>query len=164
MTEDHTAEDVVAEFIDRFNARDWDALAELVAPEATAEIGGPVAPGAVVEVLAEMSMERPGLILTQGTLGEGEPVAVAWVANGDEGPWARVGWFAFSFRDGEEFPVVEFIDYGDAEDDEVDLVYQEPDPAEIPEWIDWKEWDEGAPTAEGEEEQTHVVEEEPAEG
>ena len=145
---DPAGEDVVHAFIEYYNAKDWDEVAGLLAPEPELSLGAGIETDGLVESLIELSLGHPGMLLTRGDKGT-EPVAVAWVPDGEGRPWIMVGYFSFSLIDGSDHPLIEFLDYTDVpEDAEDDLVAEEPAMDEVAEWADWNEWEEGAPAEE----------------
>ncbi len=145
---DPARENVVVRFVDEFNSRNWDGVAALLAADATGSIAGDVAPGELVDALVRVTLENPGVLLTRGEAGS-EPVAVAWLPDGEGSPYTRVGYLSFAFAGGDESPLVEYLEYVDVPAGE-DLVAEEPEPTEVSEWEDWTEWEEGAPRVDAE--------------
>jgi len=145
---DPAAEDVIHAFIEFVNAKDWDEVAALFSSDAEVSLGGGFEIGDPAEALAELAMAHPGMLLTRGDKGP-EPVAVAWLPDGQGQPWIQTGYFTFSIAETGEQPLIELLDYTDVPDDEPeDLVAEEPALDEVAEWEDWNEWEEGAPTEE----------------
>lgn len=144
---DPTVEDVVDAFVEFFNAKDWDEVATLLAPDGKLNLGAGVEGDGVVDSLVELALSHPGMLLTRGERGD-EPVAVAWIPDGEGRPWVRVGYFSFSTVDAAEHPLIEYLEYSDVPEDGAELLAEEPSADEVPEWDDWNEWEEGAPSAE----------------
>ncbi len=144
---DSAEEDVIHAFIEYVNAKDWDGVAGLLSSNVELSLGGPIEAGEVISSLTELTLNHPGMLLTRGDRGT-EPVAVAWIPDGEGKPWIQVGFFTFSLVDGSDHPLIEYLDYTDVPDDDNDLVAEEPALDEVSEWEDWNEWDEGAPTEE----------------
>lgn len=129
--------DAIDAFNEAFNARDLDALLEVVADEVEAPgLGGDRAnlAGAVEDVWDQ----RPTAILTRGDLG-GQPVAILWDI-GDDGRWWRVAPLLFDggVVDG-RLAVVELADDPDAA---AEATADGPD-EEFDEGTRWEEWESG---------------------
>ena len=139
MTDYSAQEANLDEFVDFFNAGDLEGLRELIDDEASAPFFGGTGGDAIVAGAGDIRLRYPGIVATRGELDD-EPVVVAWVP-GQERSYSRMGFFRFSFTDGDE-PLIEHIGYSD-EPDEGRLLAEEPDPADIPEGFDWHEWEEG---------------------
>ena len=137
---DPAGENVVDEFVDYFNARDLDSLAELLAEDVTADFLDLGGREGVIEGIADLSIRNPGLLLTRGELGE-EPVVVAWTP-GENHDYRRLGFFCFTFTDDAD-ALVEHIEYDDSPSDSEAVLAEEPDPVDMPEGLDWQEWDSG---------------------
>ncbi|HWB71869.1 MAG TPA: hypothetical protein VG452_06605 [Egibacteraceae bacterium] len=128
------------EFAAAFNARDLDAILDLVA----ADVECPDMTGDGSSVLAEeleSIWERsPAAILTRAFL-DGAPVAVGWLPD-EDGCWSRAALVCFDAGGG-LLTLVAMPDDADALDRaEAD----EPTGEELEEWSDWSEWDRGEET------------------
>jgi hypothetical protein len=134
-------ESTLDEFVDYLNARDLDGIAELLHPEVTFDTAGGSGSQAVADSLGELVLRNPGVVFTRGELGT-EPVVVAWSPAGDH-DYAPMGSFSFTFLDEDGEALVEHIGYDDGPPDEDRLLAEEPDPADMPEGMDWEEWDSG---------------------
>lgn len=146
---DYSAEEAsLDEVVDFFNARDLEAIRELLDAEVSAPFFGGNGPDVVMQGVGELVLAYPGIVATRGELGE-EPVVVAWIP-GESRVYRRMGYFRFTFtEDGENSEsvngevMIEHIDYSDELDDGT-LLAEEPDPADMEEWESWQEWEEGA--------------------
>ncbi len=151
MTDYSAQEASLDEFVDYFNARDLEALRELLDSDVSAPFFGGTGHEVVMQGVGELVLGYPGIVATRGELGE-EPVVVAWIP-GEQRVYRRMGYFRFTFTEedeGVEDPSVvdgelkiEHIDYSD-EIDDGSLLVEEPDPADMAEWESWQEWEEGA--------------------
>lgn len=146
---DYSAEEAsLDEMVDFFNARDLEAIRELLDAEVSAPFFGGNGPDVVMQGVGELVLAYPGIVATRGELGD-EPVVVAWIP-GESRVYRRMGYFRFTFtEDGENSEsvngevMIEHIDYSDELDDGT-LLAEEPDPADMEEWESWQEWEEGA--------------------
>lgn len=148
MTDYSAQEASLDEFVDFFNARDLEAVRDLLDDEVSAPFFGGVGNESVMQGVGELVLGYPGIVATRGELGD-EPVVVAWIP-GEEREYRRMGYFRFTFTDEVVEPDVvdgelkiEHIDYSD-EIDDGSLLAEEPDPADMAEWESWREWEEGA--------------------
>jgi hypothetical protein len=151
MTDYSSQEANLDEFVDFFNARDLEAIRDLLDDDVSAPFFGGNGHEVVMQGIGELVLGYPGIVTTRGELGD-EPVVVAWIP-GEQRVYQRMGYFRFTFtEDGEgaEDPSVvdgelriEHIDYSDEIDDGT-LLAEEPDPADMAEWESWQEWEEGA--------------------
>ncbi|MBT8166238.1 MAG: hypothetical protein HKO63_01750 [Acidimicrobiia bacterium] len=151
MTDYSSQEANLDEFVDFFNARDLEAVRELLDAEVSAPFFGGNEAETVMQGIGELILAYPGIVVTRGELGD-EPVVVAWIP-GQQRVYRRMGYFRFTFiDDGENGDdpgavdgelKIEHIDYSD-EIDDGSLLVEEPDPADMAEWESWQEWDEGA--------------------
>lgn len=126
------AEAVLDELVERFNARDLEGLAELLAPELISEFLQAGSPEELLASLADLWMREPSLTLTRGERGY-EPVAAAWVADGHA--YRFLGYFEAAFREvGGGEVLLDRLEL--VEDDERDdsLLLEELDPDEMAEW------------------------------
>lgn len=146
MTDYSVEEAALDEFVDFFNARDLEAIRELLDEECSAPFFGGNGHDSIMQGMGELVLGYPGIITTRGELGD-EPVVVAWIP-GEERVYRRMGYFRFSFtEDGERSVIegevqIEHIDYSDELDDG-NLLAEEPDPEDMAEWESWREWEEG---------------------
>ena len=148
MTDYSAQEASLDEFVDFFNARDLEAVRDLLDDEVSAPFFGGVGSESVMQGVGELVLGYPGIVATRGELGD-EPVVVAWIP-GEEREYRRMGYFRFTFADEVVEPDVvdgelkiEHIDYSD-EIDDGSLLAEEPDPSDMAEWESWREWEEGA--------------------
>ena len=151
MTDFSAQEATLDEFVDFFNARDLEAVRELLDDEVSAPFFGGNGHESVMQGMGELVLGYPGIVVTRGELGE-EPVAVAWIP-GEERVYRRMGYFRFTFTEegeGAEDPTlvdgevsIEHIDYSD-EIDDGNLLVEEPDPEDMAEWESWQDWEEGS--------------------
>ncbi len=150
MTDYSAQEANLDEFVDYFNARDLEAISELLDPEVSAPFFGGNGEESVMQGVGELVLAYPGIVTTRGELGD-EPVVVAWIP-GQQRVYQRMGYFRFTFTEegeGVEDPSVidgelkiEHIDYSD-EIDDGSLLVEEPDPSDMAESESWQEWEEG---------------------
>lgn len=122
-------------FVEAFNARDLDLIAEIV----DADVEVPDLPGhgldALRDELERLWLGSPGIILTRAVL-DGSPVAVSWMPD-DEGGWWRSGLYTFD-EDGGVLVVVEMPDDPALLDEALaDTPEDEPPDEEV----SWPEWD-----------------------
>ncbi len=140
-TPDAGGENVLDEFVDYFNASDFDELALLLDEDVTVPMLGATGREDVARGLGELSLRNFGLIFTRGELGE-EPVIVAWLPV--EGHvYRRMGYFVFSFTDDDGESLIEHIDYDDTPLQGQALLAEEPDPDDLAEGDEWHEWETG---------------------
>lgn len=151
MTDFSAQEASLDEFVDFFNARDLEAISELLDAECSAPFFGGNGHDSIMQGIGELVLAYPGIVTTRGELGD-EPVVVAWIP-GEERVYRRMGYFRFTFTEegeGAEDPTIvdgevriEHIDYSDELDDGT-LLAEEPDPEDMAEWESWQDWEEGA--------------------
>ena len=128
------------EFVDAFNARDLDAVLSLAHQDVECpDIHGDGA-SALAEELSAIWERSPVTLLTRAFL-DGAPCAVAWLPD-EEGCWARAALVCFDAADGLLSLVTlpedaDALDRAEAED---------PDGEELPEGVDWPEWERGEAT------------------
>lgn len=125
-------------FVEVFNAGDFESLQELMHPEASAPFFDALSAAAIIDGAADLVLRYPGLLATRGEVGD-EPVVVLWIPA--EQGYLRVGYFDFAFTDDDE-PLIEHVGYSDDQYAE-DLLAEEPDASEMPEGLDWRQWEEG---------------------
>ncbi len=130
-------DDAIDAFSEGFNARDLDALFDVLSGDCELPgFGGDRDNfGDTVEQLWET---RPTCLCTRGDL-DGQPVGVLWEV-GDDGRWWKVAPVAFEEARSGRLAVVELID-DEALLDAIDA----PEPErEFDEGARWSDWDEGA--------------------
>ncbi len=142
------AENVLTALVEYLNANDLDGVAELLHPEVDCPFFETAGRDGVVEAFGELALRYPAMVYTRAELGV-EPVIVAWgfgsepgVHGRQEGTFRMMGVFSFAFGDGDE-PLVEHIAYDDDPDPGAELLAEEPDASDVPEGVDWLEWDAG---------------------
>lgn len=131
-------DNALVEFVDLFNARDLDDLAEMLADEIEAGFLGEDSRDGVVEGLNDLLLRYPSLVLTRGDLGQ-QPIAVAWVFDPDDDRYDTMGYFTLALNPSD---LVAEIDYLDELPESEDLVVEEPEQVELPEWEEWSAYDE----------------------
>ena len=136
---DPDLDNLVVEFVDLFNARDMDALAELLAADAEAGFLHESSRPGVIEGIEDLVFRRPDVVTTRGDLGT-DPVAAVWLLDADTDHYRLCGYFAIDLADGET-PLIGQIDLVEELPDE-NLVVETPDDSERPEWEDWTAQDE----------------------
>lgn len=128
----------LVEFVDLFNARDFDDLAEMLADEIEADFLGEDSSQGVVDGLNDLLLRYPSLVLTRGDLDQ-EPIAVAWVFDPDDNRYDTMGYFVLVL---DESDLVNGLEYFDELPDSEDLVVEEPEDVDLPEWDEWSSYDE----------------------
>ncbi len=122
-------------FIEFFNSRDVDAIAELLTDDVSAEIFNGYSKEDTVEGLRDFFVRNPRTILTRGEL-EGTPVAALWMPDVEE-KYALVGYLDMTdTKDG-----IDHIAYVDEADP--DLYAEEPGGYQVAEWESHLEMDSG---------------------
>lgn len=132
---DPEAEDLRDELVDRFNARDLDGIAELLADDVTADVFDGVGVDAALEGLSDLWIRYPRLVASRAEHGD-DPVVALWLP-GEDGKFRSIG-FLECTNEGEKIEHVSYVD-----GDESGLVADAPDEGELAEWLDWAEWDRG---------------------
>ena len=138
---DPAGENAVDELVDYFNARDFDAVGALFDPDVSSTWLEVTGRDGLVSALADVALRNPGLVLTRGELGD-EPVAVAWVP-GEEHGYQRMGYFTFAYSDDDGESSIEHIEYDEGTDTPDGLLAEEPDPDDMQEGTEWREWETG---------------------
>ncbi len=128
------------EFVDAFNARDLELLAELVAPDVEADLVGASSREDVLDGFNDLILRNPTLLLIRGDLGP-EPIAVAWVFDLDSDDFRALGYVTLDLDDSEE-SLIQRIVYVDELTDTDDLVVENPERDDLSEWVEWVEQDE----------------------
>jgi hypothetical protein len=124
---DSDLENAVVEFVDVFNARDMESLTELLARHAVCTFLAAHSAAAIIDGVEDLILLQPDLVLTRGELDD-EPLAGAWLLDADADRYRLTGVFTFS------------VDDDEAADG--DLLLEEPEASERPEWEDWSAQDE----------------------
>ena len=132
---DPAAENASDEFVDLLNARDLDAIADLVTAEVTSDLFDGSGEESAVHGLAGLLRRYPQLMATRGEDGN-RPIVVLWVPD-EQGSYRLMGYLELSTDE----ELVDRITYVDTPSG--DLLVEEPDPDELAEWQDWQEWDTG---------------------
>ncbi len=140
---DPAGENAIDELVDYFNARDFESVGALLDPGVSSAWLEVTGRDAVAAALMDLALRNPGVVLTRGELGQ-EPVAVAWVP-GEEHGYRRMGYLTFAYADGDGDAPIEHIDYDDGTSPPAGLLAEEPDPDDMPEGTEWREWETGAP-------------------
>jgi hypothetical protein len=136
---DAAAENLSDEFVDLFNARDLDGIAELVTADVTSDLFDGAGVESAVEGMAGLLRRYPQLVATRGEDGN-QPIVALWIPD-EQDQYRLMGYFELSALD----ELVDRITYVDTPG--TDLLVEEPDPDEMAEWQDWKEWDTGEEAA-----------------
>ncbi|MDP8957885.1 MAG: hypothetical protein M3N51_01500 [Actinomycetota bacterium] len=137
---DAGAENVLQAFIDYFNARDLEGVTELLSEEVSSDFFDASTSEDMLEGMSDFLLRHPTVVLTRGELGQ-EPVVVAWAADLEDEEYHSLGYFTFTFTDGEDGASIDHISYVDRPDDTGELLAEQPEPDEIAEWEDWNDWD-----------------------
>lgn len=132
---DTAVENVSDEFVELFNARDLDTIAELVTSEVTSDLFDGSGVDSAVHGLAGLLRRYPQLIATRGEDGN-RPIVALWVPDEQE-RYRLMGYLEF----GTDEELIDRISYVDTPGS--DLLVEEPDEDELAEWQDWREWDSG---------------------
>lgn len=141
--DDAGVETLRSAFVETFNARDLDALLDLVAEDAELPDTVGEGRGAIAEELGAIWERSPMVVLTDAQI-DGSPAAVAWLPD-EHGRWTRVALATFDSHDG-LLTVVDLVD-----DPEALRVALADGPAGdvVDEELDWSTWDQGAPADDG---------------
>ena len=132
---DTAVENVSDEFVELFNARDLDTIAELVTSEVTSDLFDGTGVDSAVQGLAGLLRRYPQLIATRGEDGN-RPIVALWVPDEQE-RYRLMGYLEF----GTDEELIDRITYVDTPGS--DLLVEEPDEDELAEWQDWREWESG---------------------
>lgn len=136
---DPDLDNAVIEFVDVFNARDFDGLVELFAPGAEAFFLGESTSDGIASALADMVFRYPNLVVTRGDIGL-SPVVPAWLLDPDTDGYRFAGLFTFELFDKAD-GLIGRLEYVEGDPDE-DAVFEIPDDSERAEWDDWSTQDE----------------------
>ena len=134
-TADVAAENASDEFVDMFNARDLDGIADLVAADVTSDLFDGAGVESVVEGMAGLLRRYPQLIATRGEEGH-QPIVALWIPD-EQDQYSLMGYLELSTQE----ELIDRITYVDTPGSE--LLVEEPDPDDMAEWQDWREWDTG---------------------
>lgn len=133
-------DNVVVELVDLVNARDLEAVAELLAEDVEARFLDALSRSDAIEGLNDLLLRYPTLLLTRGDLGA-EPVAAVWMIESEEERYDLVGYLTVEIDEaGDGF--VTHVDYVDELPESDDLVVETPESGEYGEWNDWSAIDE----------------------
>lgn len=128
--------DLVAAFVERFNARDLDGLVELLARDLEAPGLGEDR-GGLVRAIEDLWDRDPTCLLTSAWL-EDQPVALLWESG--DGRWWRNAVLVFEAEGDTLLGLVELVDDPAA----VDAAESVEPEREFEEGARWEEWEEGA--------------------
>lgn len=130
-------------FVEAYNARDLDAILELVSDDVeTPELSGD-GRDALAEELQAIWERSPAAVLTHAAV-ENAPAAVVWLPD-ERSHWCRAGLMTFDGDQG-RLTVVAIPD--DAAALQAALA-EDPIGDVIDEELDWSEWDRGEPSGDG---------------
>lgn len=134
-------DNLLDEFVDMVNGRDLDGLSDLMASDAQSDFLGATSRETVVDGLNDLFLRNSNLLATRGDRGS-EPIVALWVFDfeGDRFDWS--GYVTLDVDDSED-ALITGITFVDDISETDDLVVETPDRAELPEWEDWTELDEG---------------------
>jgi hypothetical protein len=133
---DAAVENASDEFVDLFNARDLDGIAELVTADVSSDLFDGEGADSVIEGLAGLLRRYPQLVSTRGEDGN-RPIVALWTPN-EQHHYSLMGYLELSAED----ELIDRITYVDTPESG-DLLLEEPDLEEMSEWQDWSEWDTG---------------------
>lgn len=134
-------DNVLDEFVDMVNGRDLDGLSDLMAPDAESDFLGATSRESVVDGFNDLFLRNPNLLATRGDLGS-EPIVALWVFDFEEDRFDLSGFVTLDVDDSEN-ALITGITFVEEISETDDLVVETPDRAELPEWEDWTEFDEG---------------------
>lgn len=136
-TGDAEVVDCVDAFAEAYNARDLEALLELMAEDGEMPgLGNDL--DHLPEAVEDLWERRPSTVVTRGEL-DGQILAVMWEL-GDGGRWWRVATLHFDDCGDGQIGVVEFSD----DPGILEVVQTDPPDADLDEGSRWEEWAEGA--------------------
>ncbi len=133
---DAAVENASDEFVDLFNARDLDGIAEMVTADVASDLLDGDGADSVIEGLAGLLRRYPQLVATRGEDGN-QPIVALWIPN-EQDQYSLMGYLELSTED----ELIDRITYVDTPG-RSDLLLEEPDLDEMSEWQDWREWDTG---------------------
>jgi hypothetical protein len=123
-------------FVEAFNARDLDAIFDLVSDNVETDRTGE-GRDLLAEELQAIWERSPGVLLTRALL-DGRPSAVAWLPD-ESGRWSRSTLVSFDDEQG-RLVLIEMPDDADALER---AVTEDPSGEPLEEEQDWAEWDRG---------------------
>lgn len=129
--ENAAADNVLDSFIELVNARDFEAVCDLMAEDAEAPFLDATTAAGIAEGLGDLVLRYPTLVLTRGELGT-EPIVATWIFHQDHDAYGLAGYFTAGWSDGDE-PLIERLEYVEEFDDPDDLLVEAPEESEIPE-------------------------------
>lgn len=141
--DDADLETLRSAFVEAFNARDLDAVLDLVAADAELPDVAGDGPDALADELQAIWERSPVVVLTDARVDDA-PAAVAWLPD-EHACWTRVALVTFDGEDG-RLTVIQLPDDAEAlrtavaEDPIGDIVDEE---------LDWSSWNEGVPDSDG---------------
>ncbi|MDH3260622.1 MAG: hypothetical protein OEM84_06570 [Acidimicrobiia bacterium] len=123
------------EFVDLFNARDLDGIADLVTAEVASDLFDGTGVESAVNGIAGLMRRYPQLIATRGEDGN-QPIVALWIPD-EQSQYRLMGYLEMSTEE----ELIDRITYVDTPG--TDLLVEEPDADEMAEWQDWQDWDTG---------------------
>jgi len=135
VLENPVLDNFVVQFVELFNARDWEAISELFAPDAVSGLFDGRSREEVISSMIDLVSRVPTLLLTRGDVGS-EPIAAAWLID-EMGNYEQAGYFTFGLTDDHEEPLLESVDYVEEVPDPEGVVLELPDRADREEWISY---------------------------
>lgn len=134
-------DNVLDELVDMVNGRDLDGVSDLMAPDAQSDFLGGTSRETVVDGFNDLFLRNPNLLATRGDLGS-EPIVALWLFDFEGDHFDLSGYATLDVDDSED-ALITGITFVDDIPETEDLVVETPDRAELPEWEDWTEFDEG---------------------
>ncbi|MEX1091693.1 MAG: hypothetical protein WEF28_00920 [Acidimicrobiia bacterium] len=122
-------------FVERFNARDWEGVSDLLAEDVTSDFFQATTAEDLIEGMIDLMLRYPTLVVTRGDLGH-DPVAAAWLLDQDLERYGLVGYFRIELDDNDE-PLIANLEYIEEVPNTPDAVFEPPESTEIDEWEDW---------------------------
>ena len=122
-------------FVERFNARDWDGVSDLLAEDVTSDFFQATTAEDLIEGMIDLMLRYPTLVVTRGDLGH-DPVAAAWLLDQDLERYGLVGYFRIEVDESDE-PLIANLEYIEEVPDTPNAVFESPEGTEIDEWEDW---------------------------
>jgi len=117
------------EFVDLFNARDLDGIADLVTAEVASDLFDGTGVESAVNGIAGLMRRYPQLIATRGEDGN-QPIVALWIPD-EQSQYRLMGYLEMSTEE----ELIDRITYVDTPG--TDLLVEEPDADEMAEWQDW---------------------------
>ncbi len=122
-------------FVERFNARDWEGVSDLLAEDVTSDFFQATTAEDLIEGMIDLMLRYPTLMVNRGDLGH-DPVAAAWLLDQDLERYGLVGYFRVEVDEGDE-PLIANLEYIEEVPDTPEAVFEQPEGTEIDEWEDW---------------------------